>query len=387
MDICVLNPFFYPYSGGTERVLLEVYRRLAKRHNVTVISAALNSSKKDTVEYANGIKVIRLKSSYVSLPMLPMPMPLMWGLREAVMKEDSELYHINNRYLYFFDTVNLIKKANKRIALTLHDALPKNIDTVTDNGGYLYDVVWGRKMMQYADLITAVSKNTLETTVPGAYRAKARVIYNGVDYRRYKKRKRGSPGVLEVGKELDLSGSINIVNNGRLVPQKGQIYLLRAFAEMLEEDHELDLNLLVIGRGYLRDALLYMAKDLGIRKRFRIVSGIDEEVLPYYYNIGNVFVSSSLYEPASIALMEALASEVPVVATRVGGVPEMARDCGLYARPRSISDIRNRISDILDDRRVAAARAKRGRALMKKEHDWDRIARKYEDAFSSAMRY
>ena len=142
MDICVLNPFFYPYAGGTERVLLEVYGRLAKKHNVTVISAALGNSR-GGVEDVNGIRVVRLRSGYLNLPGFPLPMPLMWGLREAVRREACEVYHINNRYIYFSDTINAIKDSGGKMVLTLHDSLPKNIDAQTDNGGYLYDVVWG----------------------------------------------------------------------------------------------------------------------------------------------------------------------------------------------------------------------------------------------------
>ena len=41
MEICVLNPYFYPYKGGTEKVLLEVYGRLAKRHNITVLTSTV----------------------------------------------------------------------------------------------------------------------------------------------------------------------------------------------------------------------------------------------------------------------------------------------------------------------------------------------------------
>src|SRR5208283_6024126 len=97
MDICVLNPFFYPYSGGTERVLLEVYSRMARKHNVTVISANLDGGRKDSVGYVKGIRVVRLKTRHIAFPGLPMPFPVMLGLREALQRESAQLYHINNR--------------------------------------------------------------------------------------------------------------------------------------------------------------------------------------------------------------------------------------------------------------------------------------------------
>jgi glycosyltransferase involved in cell wall biosynthesis len=368
-------------------VLLEVYRRLSKKHNITVISATLRDNGKECVDYVEGIKVRRLKTTYVEVPGLPMPVPLMWNLREAVIKEASDIYHINNRYLYFFDTVNAIKKIRRKLALTLHDAMPRNIDSFTDNGGYFYDVVWGRPLMRYADVITAVSKNTIDTTVPNRYKKRAHVVYNGVDSTRYKYRSKKEERVLKLIEELKFSDSINIINNGRLVAQKGQVYLLRAMADLIKKHPDINFNLLIIGRGYLKDTLLYMAKDLGIKKNLRIVNGIPEKMLPYYYNLGDVFVSASLYEPASISVMEALASEVPVVATNVGGVPEMMDGNGIYAKPKSVSGIREGIETVINNNESAMRRAKKGRTLMKKEHDWGKIADRYEQLFSSTIRY
>ncbi len=387
MDICVLNPFFYPYTGGTERVLYEVYRRLAKRHNITVISGAPENRNKESVEHMNGMRIVRLKTMHIGLPTLPMPFPIMQGLPKAIQKEKADLYHINNRYLYFYNTINAIKKMKKSLALTLHDAIPRNIDTITDGGGYLYDIIWGRRLMQYADVITAVSKNTLDTTVPKEYRERAYVIYNGVSTKVYKRRARGNPSVSRVRKRLGIEdNTINIMNNGRLVVQKGQVYLLRAVAELMKERGGLDVNLMMIGRGYLKETLEYMASDLGMSGRFSILTGIDERVLPYYYNAADIFVSASLYEPASLSVMEALASEVPVVATKVGGVPEMVGNCGTYVRPGNISGIKEGVRKILDDGRKARRLASDGKKLMIKEHDWDRIASEYEQRFEATIR-
>ena len=387
MDICVLNPFFYPYSGGTERVLYEVYRRLAKRHNVTVISGAPENRNKESVEQMNGIRIVRLKTTHIGFPFVPMPFPIMQGLPKAIQKERADLYHINNRYLYFYNTINAIKRIKKTLALTLHDAMPRNIDTITDGGGYIYDVVWGRRLMQYADVITAVSKNTLDTTVPKEYKERAYVIYNGVNTGVYRRRKRGNRGVAKVRRSLGIDGNtINIMNNGRLVAQKGQVYLLRAAAALMKERKDLDLNLMMIGRGYLKETLTYMASDLGMSGRFGIFTGIEERELPYYYNAADIFVSASLYEPASLSVMEALASEVPVAATKVGGVPEMMGGCGTYVRPKSISGMKEGIERLIDNRNKARKLALEGRKLMKKEHDWDKIASEYEHRFEATIR-
>ena len=387
LDICVLNPFFYPYAGGTERVLYEVYRRLAKRHNITVISGALESKNRESTDELEGIRIVRLKTTHIRFPSLPMPFPAMQGLPGAVQKEGADLYHINNRYLYFLNTINAIRKLKKTLALTLHDAMPRNIGAITDSGGYLYEMMWGRKLMGYADLITAVSKNTLVTTVPGRYRERAYVLYNGVDAKSYKHRGKKDAKVRKLRGGIGIDeNTISIMNTGRLVAQKGQVYLLRAVAEFKRRRKDLDVNLMVVGRGYLKETLEYMAGDLGISDRFCIMTGINERDMPYYYNAADIFVSASLYEPASLSVMEALASETPVVATKVGGVPEMIGGCGAYARPKSVAGISNGIESIIDNKKRAQRLAEKGRELMIREHDWDRIAREYEQRFEATLR-
>ena len=80
-----------------------------------------------------------------------------------------------------------MKGLDSKLALTIHNALPKNINFTTDELGRFYDWFWGRKLMGAADVITAVSANTAKTTIPRRYMKKTHVIFNGVDFRRFRK--------------------------------------------------------------------------------------------------------------------------------------------------------------------------------------------------------
>ena len=382
MDICVLNPFFYPYAGGTEKVLHEVYKRLAKRHNITAIAAA-PAHRKGYVEEIDGIRVVRLKARYIRMPGMPMPFVAMENIRKAVAREECSLYHINNRYQFFSDTLRAIKSKNGKLALTIHNALPQGINKATDSFGSAYDMMWGRKIMRSADVITGISQNVIDTTVPLKDQGKTHVVYNSVDFDRFKKLK-GSGHVREIAKSLKLDCD-TIVTNGRLVPQKGQVYLLRAVSELVEEGR--DLGLMIIGTGYLNRRLYKKAHKLGMQERFGIVNGISEDMLPYYYNVGRVFDLPSLYEPASLVILEALSCEMPCVASRIGGIPEMMQKCGVYSEPRDVESIKAGISLLLDDRRMSRSLGERGRKLMVRRHDWDKISRQYEKLFLSTAHY
>jgi len=273
---------------------------------------------------------------------------------------------------------------DKKIALTIHNALPKNIDPLTDELGELYDRLWGRKLMRAADVITGVSTNTIRTTIPQSELYKTHLVFNGVDYKRYRKMGKGNANVLKVAKRLGFDGSVNVVCNGRLVRQKGQKYLIRAVAGLVHEGY--DLNLLIIGDGPLKKELTRTAKRFGMHDRFKIVYDLDDDTLPYYYNACDIFSMPSLYEPAGLALLEALSCEMPSVISRIGGMPELAGDCALYSRPKDYHSIRERIRYILDNGDECAAIAARGRRRMIRYHDWDRIAKKYESIFLNTVR-
>ena len=371
MDICILNPFFYPYNGGTEKVLLEIYKRLAKKHNITVLSAAFPGSGGDTEKF--GIRIVRLKSRYINLPGLPLPWPLMEGLNDAVARVDADVYHINNRYLYYPGALGAIKSTGARLLLTLHNALPKGIDPLTDAGGLLYDLIWGREVMRRADRIVGITKSVLNTTVPKQMSYKSMVIYNGVDTERFKRRN-GDSRVKKLRE--DIGGEEIILNVARFTGQKGQIYLLRAFSEIAKERNRA--KLVMIGNGPLKKRLRKEAERLGIGRNVLMLSDVKEEALPLYYDSADAFALPSLYEPASLALLEALSSGVPTVASKVGGIPEMMKDCGLYSRPRDHKSIQKAIETLLSERDLSRRLSESGRRLMRREHDWDRIANEYE---------
>ncbi|MEM3841326.1 MAG: glycosyltransferase family 4 protein [Candidatus Micrarchaeaceae archaeon] len=383
MDICVLNPFFYPYNGGTERVLYNIYGNLAKKHNITVISAALKRGQKRQINYINNIKVVRLNTVYLNIQGLPMPFLKMNGILDEIKKTGAEIYHINNRYQYFLGEVKAVRSIGGKLAITIHNSLPRNIDRFTDSGGLIFDKTWGSRLIGMCDLITAVSKDAAKSTVPKKHLYRTKVILNGVDYKEFRPRK------INLARRklgIDLGNTV-ILNTARLVQQKGQIYLIDAFDKLISKG-VIDGNseLIIIGSGPLKSSLQAEVDRRGLHANVSILSNIEETVLPYYYNSSNAFVFPSLYEPAGLAGLEALASGIPVVATRVGGIPEMLKTYGIYVSPRSSMQIFRAIKR-LSETGWKANNMRLVRDFILKEHDWKKIAKQYEVAFENTLRH
>jgi len=114
-----------------------------------------------------------------------------------------------------------------------------------------------------------------------------------------------------------------LVSIGRLSPEKGQRYLVAAMAEIARQSRQ-PVRLVLVGDGPDRPALEKLAASFGLVDQVKFV-GHRADIWPYHW-IADVFVLPSLSEGSPLALLESMAAAKPIVATRVGGVPEAVQD-------------------------------------------------------------
>lgn len=147
---------------------------------------------------------------------------------------------------------------------------------------------------------------------------------------------------------------------GRLEEQKGITYLLRAFRRVV--DAQPQARLLILGDGPLRARLESEARELGLSESVRFLGWRNdmETLLPGL----DLFCLASLWESFGYVLLEAMAAEVPVVATRVGGIPEVvdSEERGRLVPPNDASALAAAMLGLLQDPGERRALAKAGRA-------------------------
>ncbi len=154
-------------------------------------------------------------------------------------------------------------------------------------------------------------------TEAGSADASVRVIGNGVDLSRFFPVDRA-----EAQRRLGLSGGGRIaVAVGALKPVKGQQFLLAALKEIKDEFP--DLRLYLLGEGESRSELERMANALGISDRVFLPGNCPNEKLRDWYSAADISCLMSSREGWPNVLLESLACGTPVVATRVGGIPEV----------------------------------------------------------------
>jgi glycosyltransferase involved in cell wall biosynthesis/protein-tyrosine-phosphatase len=189
----------------------------------------------------------------------------------------------------------------------------------------------------FADRIVAVSTGLAETLRTTGYKRSAVVpIHNGVDLNNV----RATRDRDDVRRELGIPpGTLLVGTVGRLSPVKAQRDLLRAAQRILRKER--DARFLIVGDGPLRQALAATAAQLGVDRACRFLDSRDD--ICDLAAAMDVFVLPSLHEGIPMALLEAMALGRPVVATAVGGVPEVVTDRvnGLLVAPgddRALAD-------------------------------------------------
>ncbi|WP_225837920.1 glycosyltransferase [Streptomyces sp. NK08204] len=179
----------------------------------------------------------------------------------------------------------------------------------------------------------------------GVPAAKISVIPNGM-----------RPSEFEPAEPADVPTSLPVVLCvANLGPHKGHRYLLEACAALRSSGHPC--TLVLIGDGSERTSLEQMADRLGIDVRFL---GARTDVAGFRAR-ADVVVLPSLYEGSSNAVMEAMAAGLPVVATAVGGTPELLEERGVLVPPADVTALAEGLRQVLCDRDAAAALGRKAR--------------------------
>ena len=201
----------------------------------------------------------------------------------------------------------------------------------------------------FYDWIIAVSKqrkNDLFTNL--IIRKKIILIENGIDTELF----RLSQSNTDQEETTKLfSRSVNIAIIGRLYPDKGHAYLLQALPRVIEKFA--DLMLFIIGEGPSGNVLKQQVQESGLDNHVKFL-GVRND-LYHFYQCLDLLVIPSLREGLPYVLLEALANNVPVVASRVGAIPDVIEHnhSGYLVEPMDVNGLANAVIDSLSDRRRA----------------------------------
>ncbi|ACV62495.1 glycosyl transferase group 1 [Desulfofarcimen acetoxidans DSM 771] len=238
-----------------------------------------------------------------------------------------------------------------------------------------------KKLAQYTDRIISVSDALRQEIIDrtGLSPQLPVTVYNGIETGQFyfvqnKKQLRRELGLPPEGK---LVGTV-----ARLSAQKGVSYLIKAIPHISEKG----VRFVITGDGPLREELESLAKQLNLQEAV-IFTGARNDI-PNLLAALDVFVMPSVTEGLSIAILEAMASSLPVVASRVGGIPEIVREgvTGILVPSRDEKALAKAVSELLNNEEKASSMGMAARQQVELNYSasamGSRVAELYREALA-----
>ncbi|MFX0194974.1 MAG: glycosyltransferase family 4 protein [Candidatus Hodarchaeota archaeon] len=224
-----------------------------------------------------------------------------------------------------------------------------------------------RPSVERADRIIAISKNTAGRTHELFPLAKTKIIPLGF-----------SP--LESKEQEEERSTNTILFVGRLVKRKGVEYLLKAIKHL---ETRIPIELMIVGDGPERKNLEKQVHDLNLRN-VTFYGFIPQNHLKSFYQRATIFVLPAITDPTGdteglgVVQLEAMSCNVPVIASRVGGIPDTITDrkTGLLVEEKNSQQLAEAIETLLKDNELRSYLVNNASKVVKMEFNWDRIAKR-----------
>jgi glycosyltransferase involved in cell wall biosynthesis len=175
---------------------------------------------------------------------------------------------------------------------------------------------------------------------------------------------------------------------GRLSREKGVRYLIEAMAKVVKEFPQAQLTL--VGDGPLRGDVERRISELALTENVQLTGMVSHEDIPGYLSRSDLLVLPSLSEGLPLVLVEAMSAGKPVVATRVGGIPDVlcengGEQTGTLVDPGDSQALAQAISTMLNDPEKARLMGRNGRRRVERVYAWPTIAQQTAELYESLL--
>lgn len=336
--------------GGVEIMILTLLEELDKKKYKTTVAYWLGDKRlADGVEKA-GVEAIDLKVKNGSL------LRVIFRLVKLIKEKKIKLIHT---YLFDADLCGFLAAKWAKVPIII-STVPSFTFFKTKKHRFRYKI-----MSLFFDKFITVSK-ALEKYLVKYCRinsSKVTTVYCGVNLNKFNIRVEKEE-INKLREDFSLGENDIVIGTvGRLEFRKGHRYLLESAVRVSKVYPKV--KFLLVGIGELRNELKDFAKRLDITSKI-IFAGFAQDI-PSALSLLDIFVLPSLDEGLGIAILEAMACGLPVIATNVGGIPELVKDgeTGLLVAPRSSSALASAIIRLLADKEYATTLREAGKKRAK----------------------
>lgn len=355
--------------GGLQKLVVDISKNLDKsRYQVSVCTLRESGSLEEEL-VMSGIKVIKLPSAKNGADYLSF-----WKLSSILREERPDIIHTHNTQPFIEGGIAAILA---KIPVHVHTDHGRQFP---DKKRYMF-AEW--VFSHFANQMVAVSENLKEdiSKYEGIRTDKIKVILNGIDGNKYKNKIDKN----KKRKELNIDNRNNPILGfvGRLSPEKGLIYLIKAMKLLVKEFP--NILLLIVGEGALLEELKRETKALGMEQNIRFIGPRSDinEIL----GILDIFVLPSLREGLPLVLLEAAAASLPIVATDVGGNRQVVKHGtnGLLVKHGDATSLYNAIKKMIMDEAMRKEFGCKSFDLFINNFTIETMIKKYEDIYQDCL--
>jgi len=227
-----------------------------------------------------------------------------------------------------------------------------------------------KRIWKRAKRVIALSQSLKETALKTAPNQKIHVIPNGIETNLFKPH----------ANTKENNGELKLITVSRLIRRKGIDQLLAALARIQDKS----IKLLVVGTGSQENHLKNLCKDLHLNNAVEFYGYCPRERLPQLYDKSDVFILPSLAESFGMVFVEAMASSLPIIAAKTGGVVDLVKkENGILVQPGNIEEIKKAIVTMKNsyDMRVTMGKANRKRVI--EHYSWKSVTQKYLEIYQT----
>lgn len=365
MKIAAVTATFPPYNGGVGNVAYHNARLLAERgHRVEVITQRRKSTLSTDDHLPFAVKYLDPVFTIGNAPLLR-------GLSRAL--RGADLIHLHYPFIFGAEAVlYAAQRTRTPVLLTYHNRLIEESWNKRILFG-LYNAWIEPEVIKRASHIASVSADHFASLFP---HIESDEVPNGVDTSLFSPRNQpDARRLLQLAPNKPIAlfvGGLDAAHRFKNVPQ-----LLRAASQVPT------LQVVIVGRGDLRQSLIELAANLGILDRTRFDDTCTNEQLPLYYSAADITVlPSNRTESFGMVLAESMACETPVIATNLPGVRQVVRqgENGLLIPIDNDAALYQALTRLLEHKQERRLMGQAGRLGVLRQYDWSVVGEKLERA-------
>jgi glycosyltransferase involved in cell wall biosynthesis len=318
---------------------------------------------------------------------------------EAITRQDSLTIYRIKKELAFFSMFKIINSISPQI---IHIQAPNSFSSNAIIAAKLKKIpiiatvhraevdaisqpmsTFRRFVLRSFQKIIAVSHFTRSQALKaGAKDDRTLVIYNSCDETIFSK---GDRLVAKKRHNLDANKSV-ILFVGNLIERKGVYILIEAFKVVCSRVP--NVLLVIIGDGEERQRLERIVEDYGLARNVKLLGRVSLRELSSFYNAADIFVLPSFSEGHSVALLEAMASGLPIVASNAGGNKESVEDGvnGFLFESGNIKDLSEKMAILLSDQELTKKMSARSSAIYSEKFSMKTQLKNYLKLYSTLIR-